>query len=87
MEKYKCSVLKLKVILLLIKMPPLHTHTPASEDFGQEHAVDSFGRALGEVVGIDSLPSKVGTLPKHGGVFAADARVKVVLADAIYYVG
>lgn len=62
-------------------------HTPASEDFGQEHAVDSFGRALGEVVGVDSLAGKVGALAKHGGVFAADSRVEVVLADALHHVG
>lgn len=72
-----------KVEEILIK----RENTPASEDFGQEHAVDSFGWALGEVVGVDGLACKVGALAKHGGMFAADARVKVVLADAFHDVG
>lgn len=38
-------------------------------------------------MGVDSLSSKVGALPKHGGVFAADSWVEVVLADAIDHVG
>lgn len=62
-------------------------HIPPSEDFGQEHAMDSFGRALGEIVGVNRFASKVGTLAKHGGVFPADARVEVVLADALHHVG
>lgn len=48
--------------------------------------MDSFGRALGEVVGVDSFPGKVGALAEHGGVFAADAGVKVVFADALHHV-
>lgn len=60
---------------------------PASENLGQEHAVDSFGRALGEVVGVDGLAGEVGALAEHGGVLAADARVEVVLADALHHVG
>lgn len=62
-------------------------HIPPGEDFGQKHAVDSFGRALGEVVGVNSLASEVGTLSEHGGVLATDARVEVVLADALHHVG
>lgn len=38
-------------------------------------------------MGVDSLAGKVGALAKHGGVFAADPRVKVVLADALHHVG
>lgn len=49
--------------------------------------MDSFGRALGEVVGVDGLAGKVGALAKHGGVFATDSWVKVVLADALHHVG
>lgn len=60
---------------------------PASEDFGQEHAVDSFGRALGEVVGVDSFAGEVRALAEHGGVFSTDSGVKVVLADALHHVG
>ena len=48
--------------------------------------MDSFGRALGEVVGVDTFPGKVRALAKHGGVFAADAWVKVVFADALHHV-
>lgn len=48
--------------------------------------MDSFGRALGEVVGVDGLASEVGALAEHGGVFAADPRVEVVLADAVHHV-
>lgn len=63
------------------------THTPASEDFGQEHAVDSFRWAFGEVVRVDSFAGKVGSLAKHRGVFATDSGVEVVLADALHHVG
>lgn len=55
---------------------------PSSQDLGQEHAVDPFRRALGEVVGIDGLACEVGALAEHGGVLAAHPRVKIVLADA-----
>lgn len=48
--------------------------------------MDSFGRALGEVVGVDSLAGKVGALAEHGGVLAADSGVEVVLADALHHV-
>lgn len=60
---------------------------PASEHFGEEHAVNSFGRTFGEVVGVDGLAGEVGALAKHGGVFSANPRVKVVLADALHHVG
>lgn len=63
------------------------THLPSSEDFGQEHAVDSFRRAFGEVVRVDSFTGKVGSLSEHGGVFATDSGVEVVLADALHHVG
>lgn len=46
--------------------------------------MDSFRRALGEVVGIDGFACKVGALTEHGGVFAAHPGVKIVLADAFY---
>lgn len=49
--------------------------------------MDSFGRALGEIVGVDSLAGKVGTLAKHGGVLAANPGIEVVLADAVNHVG
>lgn len=49
--------------------------------------MDSFGRALGEVVRVDGLAGEVGALSEHGGVLAADARVEVVLADALHHVG
>lgn len=70
-------------------LPPtsIHIYTPASEDFGQEHAVNSFGWALGEIVGVNSLASKVGALAKHGGVLSTDTRVEVVLADALHNIG
>lgn len=41
---------------------------PSSEDFGQEHAVDSFRRAFGEVVRVDSFTGKVGSLSEHGEI-------------------
>lgn len=62
-------------------------NSPASEDFGQEHAVDSFGRALGEVVRVDGLACEVGALAEHGGVLPAHPRVEVVLADSLHGVG
>lgn len=49
--------------------------------------MDSFGRALGEVVGVDGLAGEVGALAEHGGMFAADSGVEVVLADALHHVG
>lgn len=71
----------------LVQRNNTHTHAPASEDLGQEHAVDSFGRSLGEVVGVEGPASKVGALAEHGSVLAADARVKVVLADTLHHIG
>lgn len=38
-------------------------------------------------MGVDSLACKVGALAKHGGVFATDSGVKIVLADALHHVG
>ena len=38
-------------------------------------------------MGVDSFASEVGSLAKHGGVLAAHARVKVVLADTLHHVG
>lgn len=49
--------------------------------------MDSFGRALGEVVRVDGLACEVGALAEHGGVLPAYARVEVVLADALHGVG
>lgn len=49
--------------------------------------MDTFGRALGEVMGVNSLSCKVGALAKHGGVFSAHPGVEVVLADALHNVG
>lgn len=38
-------------------------------------------------MGVEGPASEVGALAEHGGVLAADARVKVVLADAVHNVG
>lgn len=37
-------------------------------------------------MGIDGFACKVGALTEHGGVFAAHPGVKIVLADAFYYI-
>lgn len=58
----------------------------ACQHLGQEHEVHALGRALGEVVRVHGLTGKVAALAKHGGVFAAHTRVKVVLADAVHHV-
>lgn len=36
---------------------------------------------------VDSFTGKVGSLSEHGGVFATDSGVEVVLADALHHVG
>lgn len=59
---------------------------PASEDFGQEHAVDTFGRSFGEVMGVNSLAGEVRALSEHGGVFSTDPGVEVVLTDALHHI-
>lgn len=48
--------------------------------------MDTLGGPLGEVVGVNSLTGEVGALAEHGGVFSADSRVKVVLADAVHHI-
>lgn len=59
---------------------------PARQHLGQEHEVHALGGTFGEVVGVTGLPGKVAALAEHGGVFAADARVEVVLADPVHHV-
>lgn len=38
-------------------------------------------------MGVHGLPGKVGALAEHGGVFAADSWVEVVLADSLHHIG
>lgn len=58
----------------------------ARQDFGQEHVVHAAGGALGEVVRVDGLACEVAALAEHGGVLTADARIEVVLADALDHI-